>query len=268
MLQDKANKKQQIFFHIWGTLVLCCFVFLFFNGCAEFITSKDVPGSTLKITVEFADTIEGENYKYGLIYSLTSFNIPEDINQDAPCYTFFPGDEIGELTTISNRRPTDNIVINSDKNKLIAYYYQNYFSAYSDIIKIEPASHLLIKSKSNTFPLTANVDINAEYSGSSYQEDLQQNWIWQSSFLEAENQLVFQIELSKLSNHPIADQDIYFNFFTLNEKNEIIDVYYRNRYDNNIKNTRGRQTTLYDENDAVSGESSYLIINRITARIL
>ena len=239
MLVDKANKYS--FFIIY----LLSFVFSLFllTGCAEMVSgAKPDAGSELSVQVKFGANPEAENYKYVFVYSQKQITLPNKTN-----FMFLPGQDFPFSVPNGINVPSSNGTINTSKDVFINYYYENYFSSWSDYIYLSNFSGIkkieLYDAKSAYFPVSGNQTLN--YDSSIFiPVNLMDYGYGSLEYVTGDYhlELKFQIQALGTESMPVADQTIYFNFFTISSNGTIVDYYgdsIINRKKQSIKRTIG-----------------------------
>lgn len=221
--------KVKRFFIFTFHFALCTTFLLLLTGCAEMISgAKPEAGSVLRVQVEFGADPSTENYKYVFVYSQQEINLPNESN-----YIFLPGQDFLFPITENITRPSNNEIINASKDVFVNFYYENYFSSWSDYIYIAKDSKIKLYDATTTyFPVTANQSINYDSMPFSI-VDLESTG-YGSLAISGSNDyhLDFQFQLQALGDSkPLTDQRFYFKFFTINEDNTLyssIDGYIKN----------------------------------------
>lgn len=232
MLVDKVYRYS---FFIFYLLSLVFSLFLL-TGCAEMVSgAKPDAGSELSVQVKFGSNPQPENYKYVFIYSQKQIALPNKTN-----YMFLPGQDVPFPVPDGITSPSSNGTINTSKDVFINYYYENYFSSWSDYIYLSNISGIkkieLYDARSAYFPITGNQVVNYD---SSIYIPVNLESIGYGSLIYVTGDyhldLRFQIQALGTDSMPVADQKIYFNFFTISSNGTIVDY-----YDNSIINRKSQ----------------------------
>ncbi|GEM_PF-6518880 len=205
------------------------------TGCAETVSgAKPNAGSTMVVNIKLGADPMLNDYKYVFVYSKSQIAIPVNY------YTFLPGQDFDFSTIDLAKSPTSNGTINASKDVFINYYYQNYFSTWSDYIYLTKLGATQTQEfcdpSSPYFPSTANQSINQSF----YARNISNESGFSFTNTSGNYDIEFQIELQKLGSEskPATDQFFYFNLFSIDNQGVVVD-YYRNS-DNTIKNSKGQ----------------------------
>jgi hypothetical protein len=258
-----GSKKMLLDKFFYFFIFLSVFLFL---GCAEMVSvPKPSAGSSIRVQVKLAQNPKDLEYKYIFVYSKKPINIPMNL------YTFLPGIDF-DFSDIDHSDTDTTSVENESKDLFINYYYQNYFSSWSDYILIEKENDFktqILYDAPDTiyFPLTANETINTELIQNPLH--LGSSGYWSFSDAGEEFHLDFQLSFQALGNDskPATEEKFYFNFFTLNKKNIVIDYYSED--DNFIINRKGITPFNRITNPIIdTNENAWNYISRIQVRVL
>jgi hypothetical protein len=181
-------------------------------SCARTVSSKPSIGSQLKVIID----VEGDfkiDQRFAIVVSNTSTPVlPADLPSSGP-FMFYPGISVNDwsktnLIDLSDVKTSDNAVID--------YYYQHYFSSWSDILLIEPNSDFVshFKSSLDQFPVTMNLNDHQQISQQSnfnYKLDV-------SSSL-----LTLLIDMDLLKSKVDFNKTIYFQLFSLDSEHIMVD---------------------------------------------
>ncbi|MDD5455857.1 MAG: hypothetical protein PHV30_02355 [Candidatus Margulisbacteria bacterium] len=203
--------KDKHFLHSITFLILVAAFLL--TGCAEMVSSpKTSAGNVLNFNVNFRDQYNIAGYRYIFVYSKQPLNFPVNY------YLFVPGD-IGIESQLSGVTIPDPTIISADDK--INYYYQNYFSTWSDDIVMDSSEgNYLCFGTGNYFPVTANAVIHNSIARNSLSNT---SFQFNSSSKYA-NGFYFQISLSALRNPPAAGDTFYFNLLVLDKDRKLVDT--------------------------------------------
>ena len=204
-----------------AALLLTASIFLF-EGCAEMVSgSKTSAGNVLNVSVDFAEPYNKDAYRYVFIYSKQS-----TINFPVNYYLFVPGDIGIESQLAGALTPVTN---NANSDVIINYYYEYYFSTWSDDIiidgKLQPDNSVQLSSyicfsNNNYFPATANAVVHNSFALNSLSNTSFQ--FGKSS--KYANGFYLQISLNALKNPPAAGETFYFNLLVLDKDRKLVDV--------------------------------------------
>jgi hypothetical protein len=197
--------------------------------------AKPDAGSEIWVQVKLGANPELENYKYVFIYSQKQIIIPNISN-----YMFLPGQDFSFPFSSDINRPSSNETINSSKDVFINYYYEKYFSSWSDYVYMSNLSGTkkldLYDATTIYFPVSANHDVN--YASMHYNIiNLESTGFGTLIPVTGDYHLdlKFQIQALGADSVTVADQKIYFNFFTISSNGTIVDY-----YDNSIINRKSQ----------------------------
>lgn len=108
-----------------SSVLLLCLLFLL-PGCAQTVTDKDVKGEEVEIIINLSGVVDTTNYRYFILLSGSA--APEIDITTANFFFFSPG----QILT-SN----DLVAIENQDEDGILFYYQNYFSTWTDFIVLD-----------------------------------------------------------------------------------------------------------------------------------
>ncbi len=211
------------------------------SGCSQVVTGpKPQAGNSLQFSVNYSSIYTGSNYRYLFIYSLKPIITPP-----SNYYLFVPGEqsvyENTQITEITTPNPTANEVIN--------FYFDRYFSSWSDVFLLDSSQiqSTYVYPNINYFPNTANRTINdIYYTQNTIAPD---NTIWKMAASSAYPQgFYFEIALNRLKNAPQIGDTIYFMFITLDANHLVKDAISSQRAI--IKNQIDQETGERDETES------------------
>lgn len=192
-------------------------------GCAENVTGpKPSAGNVLRFQVNFSEKYTKDTYKFYFVYSKKEIESPPGYPSGK--YLFGPGDL--NIDYDNGLFPSE-ISNETSRDVIVNYYYQNYFSTWSDYILFEKQGETInpvfYKPDNNYYPITSNEIEHAKYDElNKYKFELNNTYYFKYGDLG--NGFYFEIQLSSLKNYPIVQDTLYFNFFAVDGNNKLVDT--------------------------------------------
>jgi hypothetical protein len=109
---------------------LACLL-LILSGCANTVTLKERPGTTVTFSITFDSTPSFSNYSYYIVYGNSNFNLNSSLNSN---YFFIPGENFEQtaVDSISNA-------------KGLIHFYETYFQTWGGVLTLKPTDITLTK---------------------------------------------------------------------------------------------------------------------------
>ena len=223
------------------------------SGCARTVTSLQLAGNDVVITVNLASTLQNGNRYYAIFSNSSTLDIQLPALGD---YFVAPGEgdfDEGLLKQFDALPSTINV------------YYRNFFYSWSDVVLFDVnnessstgADASLVRSGTGAFPSDIENDTNTTFNAT-----IPNNI--ETPYFPSTTQLTLTLPLSQLSPSFAQGDVIYFKVVSVDDNrilSDLIDGFL------SIENTSGAATSGSDGTDRYSGAAASLELTTWSAQI-